>query len=418
MSTLVEDQPQQIKQRRGLWRNRNFLLLLSGQGISSIGTQISQLAFPLLVLALTHSAVQAGLMTALRGLPYALFCLPAGALVDRWPRKKVMLLCDCGRALAMGSIPLAMLTGTISLWQLYLVALLEGTLFTFFQMAESAILPHLVSKEELPEAAGQNEVLNSLSLLVGPSLGGIFYSVSTMVPFLGDAISYACSVISLCFLKIPPQEKKYVVVERHLLKEIQEGLSWLWNHPLLRFCALLTGGLVTSSIGFVLILIVLGQQEHASPFVIGLIFGTSGVGSIVGAFIASPLQKRFGFARVMIASTWIWTISWLFYALAPTPLLLGLANALSYTIVPIFLVTQYSYRLALIPDHLQGRVNSVFRLIAFGSQPIGMAITGLLIQAIGAVPTVLVLFIPQLLLSVATSFNQHMRQAPSIERLP
>ena len=105
------------------------------------------------------------------------------------------------------------------------------------------------------------------------------------------------------------------------------------------------------------------------------------------------------------------------FACARTPLLLGLANGLSYIIAPVFFVTQYSYRLALIPDHLQGRVNSVFRLIAFGGQPIGMAITGALIQAIGAVPTVLVLFVPQLLLAVAVTFNKAVRQAPAIETL-
>ncbi|HEY4383589.1 MAG TPA: hypothetical protein VGN34_03810, partial [Ktedonobacteraceae bacterium] len=94
-----------------------------------------------------------------------------------------------------------------------------------------------------------------------------------------------------------------------------------------------------------------------------------------------------------------------------------LANGLSYIIAPIFMVTQYSYRLALIPDHLQGRVNSVFRLISFGGQPIGLAITGALIQAIGAIPTVYVLFIPQLLLAIAVTFNKSMRHAPSIEEL-
>jgi len=415
MSTSLKDTLEQTKQRMKLWHNKNFLLLLSGQGISAIGTQVSQLAFPLLVLALTHSPVQTGLMTALRGLPYVLFCLPAGALVDRWPRKTVMLVCDCGRALAMGSIPLAMITGTLTLWQIYLVALIEGTLFTFFQMAESAILPHIVSKEQLAEAAGQNEVLGSLSILLGPSLGGILYSFSNMVPFLGDAVSYACSVISLCFMHIPIEQT--TPTRRHLLREIQEGLDWLWHNPVVRFCAVLTGGLVISSIGFILILIVLGEQQHASPCVIGLIFGSGGIGSVVGAMLASPLQKRFGFARVMIASTWIWALSWLLYAFAPTPLLLGLANGLNYTIVPIFMVTQYSYRLALIPDHLQGRVNSVFRLIAFGGQPIGLAITGALIQAIGAVPTVLVLFVPQLLLSIAVTMNKAMRNAPSMEML-
>src|SRR5215470_19329598 len=115
-----------------LWRNRDYVLLWSGQMVSSIGTQVSMLAFPLLVLAITHSPAQAGIVAALRGLPYALFILPAGALIDRWDRKRVMILCDTGRALALGSIPLALALGQLTLVQLYLVSLIEGTLFIFF----------------------------------------------------------------------------------------------------------------------------------------------------------------------------------------------------------------------------------------------------------------------------------------------
>src|SRR5437667_6285556 len=101
-----------------LWHNRDYVLLWSGQMISSVGTQVSMLAFPLLVLAITHSPAQAGLIAALRGLPYALFILPAGALIDRWNRKRVMILCDTGRALALGSIPIALLLGHLTIVQL------------------------------------------------------------------------------------------------------------------------------------------------------------------------------------------------------------------------------------------------------------------------------------------------------------
>src|SRR5215470_4790037 len=121
-----------VKRPTPLWRNRDYVLLLSGQLVSSVGTQVSMLAFPLLVLAITHSPAQAGIVAALRGLPYALFILPAGALIDRWDRKRVMILCDTGRALALGSIPLALALGQLTLVQLYLVSLIEGTLFIFF----------------------------------------------------------------------------------------------------------------------------------------------------------------------------------------------------------------------------------------------------------------------------------------------
>ncbi len=399
-----------------LWRNRDYMLLWSGQMISSVGTRVSMLAFPLLVLAITHSPAQAGLIGAMRALPYALLILPAGALVDRWNRKRVMILCDIGRAIALGSIPVALILGHLTIAQLYIVSLVEGTLFTFFSLAETACLPQVVSKEQLPTAAAQGMVIDSVSELIGPSIGGVLYSIGRAIPFLTDAISYGASVVSLFLIKVQFQEERDLA-PLHLLADIKEGLSWLWKQPLLRFLALLTGGMIAPVIGYSLILIVIAQSQHASAFTIGVIFACGGIGSILGAFLVPLLQKRFSFGQLMIGSTWIWALTWLLFAFAPNPLVLGIVTALSFIIVPIFLSVQFGYRLALIPDHLQGRVNSVFRLIAYGSEPIGIAVTGILLQAFGPVSTVLVLFVPQFILSIAATFNQGLRNAKPIEEL-
>jgi MFS family permease len=165
-----------------LWRNHDFMLLWSGQLISSIGSQISLLSFPLLILAMTHSPAQAGIVGALRSLPFAILCLPAGALVDRWDRKKVMLLCDTGRAIALGSIPLALWLGRLSIIQLCLVALVEGTLMAFFSLADAACLPHVVPKEQLPAATAQNQAIDSISWTLGPFLGGLLYGLGRSIP--------------------------------------------------------------------------------------------------------------------------------------------------------------------------------------------------------------------------------------------
>src|SRR5713101_9557655 len=150
--SLGTDKAKAADQPVPLWRNRDFLLLLGGQAVSSAGSQVSLLAFPLLILAVTRSPVQAGLITGLRGLPFALFCLPAGALIDRWDRKRVMILCAIGRALALGSIPLALALNALTLWQIYLASLIEGSLFVFFNIAEVASLPRVVATAQLPEA--------------------------------------------------------------------------------------------------------------------------------------------------------------------------------------------------------------------------------------------------------------------------
>ena len=231
-----------------------------------------------------------------------------------------------------------------------------------------------------------------------------------------DAISYGASVVSLFFIKAKFQEERDPA-PLHLWADIKEGLSWLWKQPLIRFLALLTGGMVAPVVGYSLILIVIAQSQHASAFTIGVIFACGGVGSILGAFLVTPLQKRFSFGQLMIGSTWIWALTWLLFAIAPNPLILGIVTAVSFIIVPIFLSVQFGYRLALIPDHLQGRVNSVFRLIAFGSEPIGLAVTGILLQAFGPITTVLVLFVPQFILSIAATFNKGLRNAKPIEEL-
>jgi len=191
-------------------------------------------------------------------------------------------------------------------------------------------------------------------------------------------------------------------------------MSWLWHNPLVRFIAVLTFGLITPCSGYVLIIIILAKDLHASNVVTGLIFAGGGIGSVVGALLVVPLQKRFSFGQLMIGTTWLWVLGWILYAFAFNPWVLLVANLVGFVVVPVYMMVQFSYRLALIPDRLQGRVNSVFRLIAFGSQPIGLALTGVLLQVIGPIASVVVLAIPQLVLAIVVTLNPHVRNAPHI----
>lgn len=224
-----------------LWQNRDYLLLWSGQTISSIGSGVSELAFPLLVLAFTHSPAQAGFAGALRMLPYFIFTLPGGALIDRWDRKRVMILCDAGRALSLASIPVALFLGHLTIVQLYLVSLIEGSLYVFFDLAETASLPRVVPTEQLPAAISQNQVTFGITTLLGPPLGGVLYTVGRAVPFLTDAVSYLASVLSLLFIQTKFQMER-VVAPRRLWTEMVEGMKWLWHQPLLRAMAFLNSG--------------------------------------------------------------------------------------------------------------------------------------------------------------------------------
>src|SRR5258706_13483225 len=256
---------------KSLWLNLDYMLLWSGQLVSNVGTQVSTLAFPLLILAVTGSPAQAGFVGALRALPYVIFSLPAGALIDRWDRKRTMILCDTGRALSLASIPVALVTGHLTIIQLYLVSSIEGTLFVFFNIAEAACLPRVVPKEQLPAATAQNMATDGVTTLIGPSLGGALYTVGRLLPFLADAISYAVSVCSLFFIRVKFQKER-VAARRKLWVEIREGPAWLWHHPLIRFIAILPGGYNLISSAFILIIILLAQGQHASSLIIRLIF--------------------------------------------------------------------------------------------------------------------------------------------------
>ena len=398
------------KKPRALWFNRDYMLLWSGQIVSNVGTQVSQLAFPLLILAITRSPALAGFAGALRALPYLIFSLPAGALIDRWDRKRMMILCDIGRALSMASIPIAYALGELTVVQLFIVSAIEGTLFVFFNIAEAACLPRVVPKSQLPDATAQNMATDGITVLAGPPLGGALYLIGNVLPFLADAVSYVVSVLSLFFIKTNFQEKR-TVASRKLWIEIFEGLSWLWHQPLIRFMAILTGGNNLVNAGYTLIIIVLAQNMHASSFVIGVIFAIGGIGGILGAVVAPFIHKRVSFGQGIIGTSWIFALVMPLYIIAPNPVVLGVITALVFIAGPVYNVIQFSYRSALIPDELQGRVNSVFRLIAFGGQPIGLALTGLGIQTIGVVQTILIGTAIMIVLALAATVNTHVRHA-------
>jgi len=410
MSTIkTNHQAPSIQRSVPLWRNWDYLLLWSGQAISSIGSQLSQFALPLFVLALTGSPVWAGVAGGLRTIPYLFLSLPAGALADRWNRKWIMLVCDSVRAICLASIPIAAFTGSLSMLQLCLVSLLEGTCFVFFNVAEVACLPRMLAKEQLTAAASLHETTDNISYTLGPFLGGILFGIGRALPFLFDAVSYSISVVSLFFIKKDFQEQR-TEPTRNVWAEIHEGLLWLWRHPLLRFVAFLSFMGMFMDFGTVLLVIVIATKLHAEASAIGLIYAIAGVGGIVGALLASPMQKYFRFGQLMSGTYWLWSLLLPLYLFASNTLVLGLITALTFTLGSVYTVAQFSFRLSLIPDALQGRVNSVFRLVAFLGPPLGSMITGTLLQTLGIAPTVLIDTILLVIVSLLTTFNKHMHR--------
>jgi hypothetical protein len=383
-----ERQPLSSSRPRSLWRNRNYMLLWSGQALSDIGGALSELAYPLLVLAVTHSPTQAGLVAALRALPATLFSLLAGVLVDRWDRRWVMLVCDVGRALSIASIPVAYYAvGHLTIWQLYITAFLEGSLMIVFKLAKTAAVAQVVARTQLTTAVAQEEFVEGTTALCGPSFSGALYTLGAMLPFIADAMSYVISIVTIALMR-PPFRRERTSTQGNLWAGITEGVQWVWHQPFILTMTLLMGAGAFILSGETLIIIILAQQQHASAVVIGLIFAVGGIGSILGSLLAPRLEHHLTVGHSILLVRWYFVLSWPLYALAPFPLVLGALQFGTGFVDPIEDVPYFSHRLELIPDELKGRVLSACRLFPGMMRPLGLALTGVLIQHIGIFSTI------------------------------
>lgn len=381
-----------------LWRNHDFLLLWGGQAVSRLGSRVSDLALPLLVLALTHAPVQAGLIAAAQSLPYVLLSLPAGALVDRWNRKRVVVLCDAARCLALGSIPLAYALGSLGIAQLYAVAIVAGVALVFFDVAAIACLPRVVPAAQLARAAGLNTTAESAAYLCGPGLAGVLIGLARTIvagaalAYLADSLSYLASVLTLTVIHLPSQAERAPAPRvarrgKALRVEIVEGLHFLWTQRRLRAIALLSTSVNLLDGPLMLAIVVLARDHlHADARTIGVIFSLAGLGELAGSFIAPWIVARLRMGGVLIGAIAVWAAATPLEAAATSPLMLVVGAALADMMIPLYNVAQVSYRLSLIPDALQGRVNSAYRLPSYGSGLLGTAAGGLLIGLLGPRP--------------------------------
>lgn len=399
-----------------LRRNRDFILLWSGQVVSTLGTRITSLAYPLLVLALTGSPAQAGVVGFAQTLPFLLLFLPAGALADRWDRKRVMLVADAGRAVALASVALALATGRPTIPHLIAVAFIDGSLLVFFQLAESAALPHVVHPSQVTTAVAHNQARENAADLAGQPLGGLLFGVSHLLPFVVDAVTYAVSFVSLLFIR-PTFQQPRERARTHLLAEIGEGIRWLWRQPLLRALVVTIGATNLIHNALPLVLIVRAQQLGAPPALIGALFAFYGAGGVIGSLVAPWVQRRVASRLVMVGSLWLWALQAALLPAMPNPLALGIAAGVGMLAGPVFNVVVAGYRYALAPDHLLARTQSTARLVAWGTIPFGSLLAGQLAQRLGPSPALLILAGLLVAVAAVATATRTIRDAPPVETL-
>ncbi len=382
-----------------LWRSADFLKLWGGQSISELGSQISQLAIPLIaIFALNATPFQVGLLSAVEFSPFLLVGLPAGAIVDRLPRRLVLVVCDLGRALLLATVPLAALLDALTLPQLYVVGFLTGILTVFFDVAYQSYLPALVSRDQLADGNAKLTVSSSGAALAGPGVSGwLVGAVGGAFAVALDALSFIASGLAVLAIRGRESIRRRAddgAPRPTIRRDVAEGLRFVLGHPLLRKIAGCTGtaNLGTSISGAVLTLY-MARRLDLSPALIGVVFSVGSVGFLLGALVSNRVTARFKLGPVILASSFVSGLGPLLWPLAAGPLAIPLLLAGELLLgvgIPAYNINQVSLRQAITPDRLQGRMNASMRFIVWGTMPVGSLIGGALGGLVGLRPTLVV----------------------------
>jgi MFS family permease len=372
---------------------RDFRILLGGQVVSALGTRVSGVAFPLLTLRLTHSATKAGAVGFAGTLPLLVLTLHAGVFVDRHDRRRLMIACEAARAAALASVAAGVVWGFVSFWQLVVVSVVEGVGFTLFEIAQRAALRQLVPTNELAHAAALNQGREYGALLAGLPLGGILYAAGRAIAFLADAVSYVVSGLSLLLIHRPLNERRAARdPAARMRSEISEGFRWLWGQPFLRASSLVVVASDLTVNALFLVVVVLAKRHGASPQLIGAILVFTGVGGLLGALIAPHAIRRLPPQAAIYATLIVMTALLPVMAVVRAPVALGALYGAMFVAYPTWGATVSAYRAALVPDRLQGRVQSVATLLSLGAVPIALLAVGAALQHVGGTTTLLALF--------------------------
>jgi MFS family permease len=378
----------------GLWRHADFLKLWSAETISQFGSAVTGIALPLVaVITLDVSAFEVSALLVVEFAPFLLISLPAGVWVDRLPRRPILIAGDLGRAVLLGTIPLAYFLDVLTIWQLYAVGFFVGVCTVFFDVAYQSYLPSLVEREQLVEGNSKLEISRSGAQLGGPAIAGVLVDL-LRAPYaiLVDAISFALSGLFVLGIRrreenVPTREERREA-KSSMKTELAEGLRWVLGNRYLRTIASCTATFnFFGSLMGAIIIVYLVRALEMSPSLIGLLFGLANVGYLVGAVTANRIANRIGVGPAIFAGG-LCGIALLLVPLAPQdahrafPFLVAAETILGFGIV-LYNVSQVSMRQAITPERLQGRMNSVMRFIVWGVMPLGTLLGGTVATALG-----------------------------------
>ncbi len=379
-----------------LWRNSGFMLFWSGETVSLFGSQVTMLALPLTaVLTLQATAGQLGLIRFVGEFPYVLFTLIFGAWVDRRRRRPVLILANAARGALVGLVPLLAILHALQFSLLAAIAFIVGVFTVLFEVTWLAYIPSLVASNQLVEANGKTTTSAAAAEVAGPGLGGALVQLmSAPLALLADAVSYAVATITLLLIRTPEPAAPVAKGQRqHLLREIGDGLCVVWGNPFLRAIMLMSGlwNLLFGIADTVFILYAV-RTVGLQPGILGEIYGVGAIGGIIGSTISTRLGQRGAFGPVLGIAFTFGSLPWLLLPALSGPRAVEVVGfTIAYFLIRLGLglwrVLTQSFRQAITPLHLLGRVGASIRFVSYGLGALGYLLSGTLATSIGLRPT-------------------------------
>lgn len=408
-----------------LWRHPAFMLFWSGETVSLFGTQVTLLALPLTaVLTLHATAPQLGLIRFVEALPYVLFTLIFGAWVDRRRRKPVLILANAARAVFIGLVPLLAVLNVLHLSLLGLLAFVVGVFTVLFDVTWLAYVPTLITTDELVEANGKVATSAAAAEVAGPGLGGVLVQLLTApVALVADALSYLVATITLIAIRAPEPAPPVREGKRDpLLRDIRVGLNVVWNNPYLRAIMLMSGlWNLLNGIAITVFVFYAVRELGIEPGSLGLILGAGAIGGLIGSAISTRLGQRGRFGPVLGVAFTFGCVPWLVLPAMAGSLTLEIAAfTLAFFLIQIGLglwgVLTVSFRQAITPHHLLGRVGASLRFVSYGLGALGFVLSGALASLVGLRQTLWLAalgFIAILLITLLATPLPRVRAIPS-----
>jgi hypothetical protein len=396
-----------------LRRNRDFVLLQAGQLLSTFGSAMSAIAYPLLTLAVTGSAAKTGYVGAVAFAPIVLLSAAAGVAADRFDRRRLMIASDVAGAASVGTLAAAVLTHHASFPLILVVAFVDTAASVVFRAGNSGAFKAVVPQSQLADAASVSMARMSSVRLAAPPAGGALFGVSRALPFVADAVSYAFSTASLLLMRTPFQEPR----DRDARPRFREGVVYFWRIPFLRTTIGMIAASNLAASGAPVAVIVLAHRHGLSSTAIGGFVALQGVTLLVGS-VASPLLRRiFPMRAILLSEFWMALVYAAFIAF-PSVYVLAVAAALHAFWFPNTDSAMTAYSYALIPDHLLGRTMAASNTLRALSAPLGPLVAGLLLADATPRLTVLALAAPVVAAAFLGTLSASIRDLPSLEASP